>query len=272
MPVLKLAPRIQSWLTAPPPDCSDQSPSHVVRIPEAFPAVTRRWTPTAAAVEETGPVSPTLARPSSEVIGGAFVGAFLGLLILIFLIWCCCCGRRRGGKGSSTGSDKSSSTTSPPSSPRAPLPVPPPAAQTRPPFSTRGLGPAATLPVRPAPGLPPSSAHHPNHPRVPLHYHQPVAPPTIPPTTHQAAPTHHPADQQPHHTLYEPSRATRQTRRPAAAFNTTHGGNHALVVPRTGGIPRPPRHDRVELESLPSSLDDHQERVSVPLSNFECEC
>ncbi|KAH6866841.1 hypothetical protein BKA58DRAFT_212880 [Alternaria rosae] len=160
MPALKLAPQRQSWLTAPPLDCSDQSQVHVVCVLEASPAVARRWTPTAAAVEETGPVSPTLARPSSIVIGGAFVGAFLGLLILLLLIWCCCCDRGRGrngsdkssSKNSSKSSSKSSSTRSPPSSPRAPLPVPPPPAPIRPPPSARGSGPVVTSPFRPSPG------------------------------------------------------------------------------------------------------------------------
>lgn len=162
MPALKLAPQRQSWLTAQPLECSDQSQAHVVCVLEASPAVARRWTPTAAAVEETGPVSPTLARPSSIVIGGAFVGAFLGLLILLLLIWCCCCDHRRGRNGSDKNSSKSSSTSSstrsPPSSPRAPPPPPPPPAPVRPPPSARGSVPVVTSPSRPPPGSAPGSA------------------------------------------------------------------------------------------------------------------
>ncbi|CAG5175452.1 uncharacterized protein ALTATR162_LOCUS10637 [Alternaria atra] len=269
MPVLKLAPQRQSRMTAQPSVRSSQLSARFYRVLEGSTTVVRRWTPTAAAVEETGPVSPTLQRPSNEVIGGAFVGAFLGLLILLLLIWCCCC-RSGRSRSSRSGSDKSSSTQSPPSSPRAPFPIPQqPLVETRPPPDTRGPGPVAPLPIRPAPR--PASTQAPSaiQPAVPqvgrqaapaqhnqTNYPGPQAPqPTYQFVEPQAAPQGH--SQTPHET----SRHSKPTRKPTA-FATVHDGKHALGLRRSRGPERPGRHDRVELDSESSSSGGHRERHS----------
>jgi hypothetical protein len=123
MPVLPLAPRRQSWVTTLSASNTGLIPTRTALTLEVSPTLTRRWTPTsslvAAAVAESSPISPAVQKPSNEVVGGAFVGAFLGFLLVLLLIRCCRGGRDRDG------SDKSSSTYSPPLSPRAPPTAPP---------------------------------------------------------------------------------------------------------------------------------------------------
>lgn len=128
MPALPPAPQKESWIksqTSHGPDLGsrrrpasilDPLPSLVDRRAHTSPIVA------AAAVEETGPVSPTLQRPSNEVIGGAFVGAFLGFLILLLLIKCC---RGRGPKDGEKNSTISSSTSTGRTPGNGPLPPPP---------------------------------------------------------------------------------------------------------------------------------------------------
>jgi hypothetical protein len=150
MPVLPLAPRTQPWVTTLSAINTGLVPTRTSLTFRASPTLNRRPTLSlfAAAVAESSPVSPTVQRPSNEVVGGAFVGAFLGLLFILLLIRCC-----RGRNDDRDGSDKSSSTYSPPSSPRAPLPAPPQRlVPVRPPV---GPGPVPPPPVYAGPFQPP---------------------------------------------------------------------------------------------------------------------
>jgi hypothetical protein len=165
MPVLPLASRRQSWVTTLSATNTGLIPTRTALILRASPTLSRRWTPSsslvAAVVAESSPVSPTVQKPSNEVVGGAFVGAFLGLLFILLVVRCCC-GRDRKRDGS----DKSSSTYSPPSSPRAPPPAPP-----QPTVSMQlpvGSGPVPPLPVYAGPFQPPiQPVQRPRPTRVP---------------------------------------------------------------------------------------------------------
>jgi hypothetical protein len=154
MPALSPAPQRQSRVASQfgtEAGLQATQPAHTLG---ASSTLVRRWTPTsslvAAAVVESSPVSPTAQKPSNEVVGGAFVGAFLGLLVLLLLINYC---RGRGYEGS----DKSSSDSSPPSSPRAPPHIPPQA-----PFNGPPNGPYGTGPIPPPPVY--SGSDHPPRP------------------------------------------------------------------------------------------------------------
>lgn len=141
MPVLSLAPRRQPCIAAQPTlDCKllPIRPTTPVLHPQG--SVVRATEPvvtTAEAGATSNPLRARSERPSNEVIGGAFIGAFLGFLIIIGLIQCCRNRRRNNG------GEKASSTYSPPSSPRYPPPHGPP----RPPmYNGPGPGPLPPLP------------------------------------------------------------------------------------------------------------------------------
>jgi hypothetical protein len=160
MPALPFAPKQQSWITNQtfhgpdlgsrrrPAPILDPFPSLVDRRAHTSPVVA------AAAVEESGPVSPTLQRPSNEVIGGAFVGAFLGFLILLLLIKCC---RDRGRDDSEKDSTISSSTSS---GRPSPPPVPPSVHPN--PLNPNGRGPLPPPPIYAPPG-PTQASVNPSH-------------------------------------------------------------------------------------------------------------
>jgi hypothetical protein len=154
MPVLLRAPNRQPWVTTQPRTEAILQSTYPARTFKTSPTFVRRWMPTssfaAAAVTESSPVSPTIQKPSNEVVGGAFVGAFLGLLLILLLLKCC---RDRGHDGS----DKSSSSSNSASS--SPRPHPSVLSQ-----SFHGPGPIYPPPVHEAPSQPPRGDPEPIRP------------------------------------------------------------------------------------------------------------
>lgn len=128
------------------------------------PIAVRQWapTPTIVAKEATSSslVNTAIQKPSNEVIGGAVVGTFVGVtLIILFLL--CCCYTERGGSDTSTTSSSSSASEPQPGNTKPP---PPPAAVS---VLPSGPGPPPPPPVLaqptsggpPPPPPPPPAAH-----------------------------------------------------------------------------------------------------------------
>ena len=123
MPVLPAAHQRQPWVMNQISGTSIVKPrTAVTGFPQSLaPQSSRIPSLVAAAETEASSVSPTRQRPSNEVVGGAFIGAFLGFILLLLLVGCC---RARGrGDGSTDSGSTDSSSISPP---KGPLPTPKP--------------------------------------------------------------------------------------------------------------------------------------------------